>query len=590
MKLDNAVRIRDAVEPANGDRRFRDGDMPRQRSTTERRPEARVDARRLRSIIEQLADGIVIVDAEGLIRFANPAAAQLFARTVPELVGTQFGFAIAGHEPAEIEVVRPRSDAITAELRVVEVAWDGEPARLVSLRDVTDRRRAEERALQVERERAARAEAEAANRAKSEFLATMSHELRTPLNAVMGYAQLLDLGLGGSLSPEQQRQVERIAASGRHLLGLVNEVLDLAKIDAGRLVVHAAPAPAGDTADAAVTLAQPSAEARGLVLSARRADGAAPYYQGDEDRVRQILVNLLTNAIKFTDSGGSVTLEYGATETPDPDARLRPCERWVYFRVTDSGIGIPADQLSRIFEPFVQVKSGLTRPNDGSGLGLAISRRLARLMRGDITVQSTAGEGSSFTLWLPTAAARPGATPAEPGAPAAEPSRLQGLADIGEILMRELQPVLESFVRRIRAECPVTGAARLKFSQLADHVASYVADLAVMLIALEEVDGRPSSVLVDAVDIHRLVATRHGAQRARLGWTEAGIRCEYRVLSEELESVVRHHGEAIGTVAVEEAWAVITRLLGQAEETSLHAFTRASGAGDEHRATAADAE
>ena len=585
MKLDYALRADASKVPTL--RRRGPGDdgsaMPQERVTADQRRSSRVEERQLRAIIEKLADGIVIVGADGLIRFANPAAAQLFARSVPELVGTVFGSAIAGGAPAEIDVVRPGGDTITAELRVVEVTWEGEAARLVSIRDVTDRRRAEEHALQAERERTARAEAEAANRAKSEFLATMSHELRTPLNAVMGYAQLLNLGIGGKLSPDQQRQIERIAASGRHLLGLVNEVLDLAKIDAGRLTVHIAPASAAGTAEAAATLIQPSAEARGVALGSRPAGGAGEYYLGDEDRVRQILVNLLTNAVKFTDAGGRVTVELGHSSEPDADARLRRGGRYTFFRVTDTGIGMPADRLSSIFEPFVQIESGRTRTNDGSGLGLAISRRLARLMRGDITVRSSIGAGSAFTLWLPSASLDAGETVVVPvAAPEGSPP-LRGLADIGDILMRSLQPLLETFVRRLREECPAPGAASLRFSQLADHVASYLADLAGILITLEESGGQPSGLLVDAADIHRLVAGRHGAQRARLGWSEDALRCEYRVLSEEIERIVRQSEGAIDPASRDEALAVVARLLEQAEQTSLRAFATAGGATDDRR-------
>src|SRR5438105_323488 len=212
--------------------------MDGERAHADRRRDRRSEQGRLRSIVERLADGIVIGDAAGVIRFANPAAQELFGRSHKQLVGTPLGFPVVLGESAEVDVMRPGDGAITTELRVVDVEWGGAPAMLVSLRDITDRKRAAERERQLERERTARAEAEAASQAKSEFLATMSHELRTPLNAVIGYAELLDLGVAGALTTEQRQQVVRIRNSARHLLGLVNEVLDLSKVEAGRLSVH----------------------------------------------------------------------------------------------------------------------------------------------------------------------------------------------------------------------------------------------------------------------------------------------------------------------------------------------------------------
>lgn len=534
----------------------------------------RFQERQLRSIIEQLADGIVIVSAEGVIRFANPAAETLFARSARQLVGTQFGFPITSGAPAEIDVLRSGAEPVTAELRVVDVMWEGEPACLVSIRDVTDRRRADERARQVERERIARIEAEAANHAKSEFLATMSHELRTPLNAVIGYAQLLELGIGGGLPVGHQQHVERILASSRHLLGLVSEVLDLAKVDAGRLAVHDGVASAGGTADAAAALVQPSAEARAIALNIQDGAESDVWYEGDEDRVRQILINLLTNAVKFTEAGGEVSLAYGQTTEPEPAAQLPPNVAWTYFRVSDTGIGIPEEQISRVFEPFVQVKSGRTRSNDGSGLGLAISRRLARLMGGEVTVRSRMGDGSVFTVWL--RAARPeGRSPVEERVTSASTVvRLQSLSDVGEILLHELASLLATFVTRVRAECPAPGVEGLRFSQIADHVAAYLADLAGVLIALEDAAGQPSSVLADATEIHRLVAGRHGTQRARLGWTADAIRYEYHVLREEIERTLHRQGTSISAQALDEGIVVIGRLLDQAQQTSLRAFAR----------------
>jgi signal transduction histidine kinase len=543
------------------------------RAAADRRYQRRQEQRQLRSIVTQLADGIVIVGADGRIEFVNPAAEHLFGRRARDLLATPFGFAVANGEPASIDVVRPGGATVAAELRVVEITWEGEPARLVSIRDVTERRHAEERARQLERERAARAEAEAANRAKSELLATMSHELRTPLNAVLGYAELLALGVGGALGQEQHHQVDRIRASGLHLLGLVDQVLDLAKVDAGRLSVHIGSFPARATADAAAALIQPAAEARGITLVERAGDTEIDYV-GDEDRVRQILVNLLTNAVKFTDAGGAVSLEFGQTTQPDGQARLRGRGVWTFFRVSDTGMGIPADQLARIFQPFVQVESGHTRSKDGSGLGLAISRRLARLMQGDVTVQSTAGEGSAFTLWLPSPDVVASRSPEHARVEERDPARHRGLADVGEALLRELEPLLEAFVRRVRAECPVPGTATLKFSQLTDHLPSYVADLAGMLIALDEAGGQPSSVLADATDIHRLVAGRHGTQRARLGWNEAAIRCEYGILRAEIERVLRQRARTASDATIEEAWGIMSRYLQEAERTSIRALVR----------------
>ncbi|MDB4900540.1 MAG: sensor protein, partial [Gemmatimonadetes bacterium] len=202
---------------------------------------------RLRAIIESLADGIVIVDRHGVIRFANPAAARLFTRSPEALIGTPLGTPLTAGETTEMEIVRRGGGEIVyAELRVVETEWEGEPAELVSLRDVTDRKYAEERSRQLAHERDARLEAEAASRAKSDFLAIMSHELRTPLNAILGYSELIELGISGQLNDKMRDQIGRIRWSAKHLLGLVNDLLDLAKVEAGRLNVANGPAVAFD--------------------------------------------------------------------------------------------------------------------------------------------------------------------------------------------------------------------------------------------------------------------------------------------------------------------------------------------------------
>ncbi|HEX6306984.1 MAG TPA: PAS domain S-box protein [Longimicrobiales bacterium] len=246
-------------------------------------------------------------------------------------------------------------------------------------------------------------EAESANRTKSEFLATMSHELRTPINAIMGYTDLLDAEIAGALNDAQRDHLRRISASSRHLLGLVEDVLDLAKIDAGRITVVREPAPVLVPVRAAIDLITPQAHERDLVIGNRCRPDAEARFMGDSDRVQQILVNLLSNAIKFTEPGGSITVHCAFLRSPDDGAHLDGAGPWVAIMVDDTGIGIAPDQVAAVFEPFVQAETGPTRRKGGTGLGLTISRQLARLMGGDLTVVSTPGRGSCFKLWLQAA-------------------------------------------------------------------------------------------------------------------------------------------------------------------------------------------
>jgi signal transduction histidine kinase len=252
----------------------------------------------------------------------------------------------------------------------------------------------------------ARAEAEQANQAKTQFLANVSHEIRTPINAIIGYADLLETGLRGSLSDGQRQYVDRIRLSSDHLVGLVDEILDLSRIEAGSMTVGSEAGPIREVAREALDMVLPQARTKGLVMADDFAcEPTDATYLADRDRVRQILVNLLANAVKFTEPGGRVSLRCRIRDTAPSDSQLQGHGPWIGVDVEDGGIGIDAAHLSRIFEPFVQVDAGYTRRVGGTGLGLTISRRLARMMGGDITVRSRPGEGSCFTLWL---AAMPG--------------------------------------------------------------------------------------------------------------------------------------------------------------------------------------
>ena len=235
----------------------------------------------------------------------------------------------------------------------------------------------------------ARARADEANRAKSEFLAAMSHELRTPLNAIGGYAELIDLGVRGPVTPEQHEDLLRIRRSQQHLLGIINDLLNFSRIDAGRVDYDYADIALDEIFDAVTQMIVPQAAAKSIAFESYPC-GPAICVRVDRLKAEQILINLLSNAVKFTTSGGRVTLECATV-----------AERAVSVEVSDSGAGIAPDQLERIFEPFVQVGRSLTSMREGAGLGLAISRELARAMGGEISVRSTLGVGSTFVLELP---------------------------------------------------------------------------------------------------------------------------------------------------------------------------------------------
>jgi PAS domain S-box-containing protein len=252
-------------------------------------------------------------------------------------------------------------------------------------RDLTERRAAQERAISDARRVA---EAETANRAKADFLAAVSHELRTPLNAIAGYAELLALGLRGPVSQAQLEDLERIRRSQRHLLAIVNDLLNFSKIEAGKVVYSIEPVPLDELVGSVAGMVELQASAKHLKFAQH---GCAPNVvaRADRPKVEQVLLNLLSNAVKFTPPGGKVTVSCAV----DGDT--------VVLTVEDTGPGIPADKLETIFEPFVQLGRTFTTTHEGAGLGLAISRELARAMGGDLTVESRLGTGSAFTVRLP---------------------------------------------------------------------------------------------------------------------------------------------------------------------------------------------
>lgn len=427
--------------------------------------------------------------------------------------------------------------------------------------------------------------AEEAGRRKSEFLATMSHEFRTPLNAILGYSQLLDMGVLGPTTPAQNTHLERLQASARHLLQLVDDVLDVAKVDAERLEVRQDSLVTGASVVSAVSLVHPQATAKGIRLLDLGAAAPGVPFIGDERRVRQILVNLLSNAVKFTPSGGQVTVNCGATFEPDPGAQLgdpkieptrgeAPVSRksWAFIRITDTGPGIPMGFMHHLFEPFVQADGALTREKGGTGLGLAISRRLARRMGGDLTVRSKPGAGATFTLWLPirdedvretvaaltpapaTASADARRTPAAgvlwtfpAGNTQLDEASYAVLHAIGTSLSRDAEIIAERYVAAIRADGKFPGAQDLRGAQIRDHASPFIGLLASNLTVIGESCGRDPELLADGGHLQRLMAELHGAQRHRLGWSEADIGRETKLLITEVERSINASVDVVAT-------------------------------------------
>jgi PAS domain S-box-containing protein len=371
-----------------------------------------------RLLVDRVRDyAVFLLDPDGIVTHWGDGAERIKQWKPEEIVGQHLRVLYPAEEPPEDgtaedhlrhaaahgeyigEGRRRRKNGELFQARVVLTALrrDGELVGFSKIaQDLTGER---EHHLALE---AAMRAAQAASVAKSQFLANTSHEIRTPLNAIMGYAELLEMGLAGALSPQQRQYVSRIQRTSGHLLALINDVLDLSRIEAGH--VNAVGSRARCTRWCpALLLVEPQVRARRIAL----ATPAGTRRRTAATRAgAQILANLLSNAVRFTEPGGRVTVTCGTLDHPAPDASLSHAGPVTFIKVEDTGVGILPDQLDRIWEAFVQVDASRTRVIGGSGLGLTISRHLARLMGGDITVRSEPGLGSAFVVWLPAAEPR----------------------------------------------------------------------------------------------------------------------------------------------------------------------------------------
>ncbi|MFA5082570.1 MAG: ATP-binding protein [Hydrogenophilaceae bacterium] len=424
--------------------RHRLEDLVSQRTGELRRQQAFVEA-----VLENVADGIVACDERGNLSLFNHASREMHGIDVEELPPERWaeryqlyladGVTPMGKEDIPLYraflgetvqnqamVIRHRDGGKIDVVTSGQAMFDdlgGKIGAVVTLHDVTEQNRAK-----ADLQRAKEA-AETANRAKSVFLANMSHELRTPLNAILGFAQIM--ARDTAVEASHRRELETIDRAGHHLLSLINDVLEISRIEAGRTTIQNETFDLTETLAAIEDMIRVRADAKGLALKVTCHGELHPYVMGDAPHLRQVLINLLGNAVKYTDQG-----EVGL--------HVHPLDGDVRFEVTDTGPGIAADEQERIFQAFYQTEAGI-RKGEGTGLGLTISREFVRLMGGEIAVASAPGQGSRFSFTLPLPAT---------GAPepAGQPGRVTGLEaghPVWRILVVEDNPDSREFISRL---------------------------------------------------------------------------------------------------------------------------------------------
>ncbi|MBM4256734.1 MAG: response regulator [Deltaproteobacteria bacterium] len=332
-----------------------------------------------RALLQSHPDGIVVVDRDNLIQFVNSTAEIMLQRPAQTLLNTKLDFPVIVNEAGEVSVLGTAAELIIAEIRVSATVWEGAPSSLMTFSDISKRKRTED-AL-----RRAKEEAEAITQAKAEALATMSHEIRTPLNGIIGMADLLSLT---PLTEEQSDFSQRIKTNAHSLLNIVNQTLDLSKIEARKLTLEVLDFDVHTTLDSVSEIFTKECTDKNIDIAIIISHDVPSMLGGDPGRLRQILTNLIGNAVKFTENG-EVVIRVSVVEDTDSWALL-------HFAVSDTGIGIAADQIDCLFQSFTQVDASLSRKYGGTGLGLAISKQLAELMGGEIGVDSELGKGSMF--------------------------------------------------------------------------------------------------------------------------------------------------------------------------------------------------
>jgi len=358
----------------------------------------------LRNIIEKNVDGIIILDKNGILRFVNPAAEALLGQKAKEFIGEMFQFSVVAGEAKEFDIIRRDGETATAEMRVVEIDWEGESVNLASLRDITKHKQAEEAIRETDR-------------MKSEFISVVGHELRTPLTSMRN---AVDMVLGETAGPINENQRRFLAMAERNidrLTGIINELLDISKIESGKIRIEFKPFGLGALLDTVMAFLTSKTKEKSISIH-KEIPSDLPLAYGDSDKMEQIFINLLDNAIKFTPEGGEiyVTAKLVRSENLLGGTREKPKEVWseelgaqspeldgdfMEISVADTGIGIPPDELEKIFDRFYQVEKSPAKEIKGTGLGLAITKGLIEAHGGEIWAQSKVGKGTKFSFTLP---------------------------------------------------------------------------------------------------------------------------------------------------------------------------------------------
>jgi PAS domain S-box-containing protein len=383
-----------------------------QKHTAELEERVRQATAQVEDLYNNAPGGYHSLDGQGNLIYINDTELKWLGRTRAQVLGHSFAEFIAPHqveqfltrhlpviksgkstENLEYDLVRGNGTTLPILLKAVTVLDDAGNFVMTraTLVDITERKQAEQ-AVQFSRDQLdlANRELARASKLKDEFLANMSHELRTPLNAILGLSQSLSEQLIGPLNQRQLEAIAIVESSGKHLLALINDILDLSKIEAGNMTLDLEPVAVGSVCQTSLVFIKQIAHKKNIGVTSRL-DSAVEWIQVDERRLKQMLVNLLTNAVKFTPAGGKVELAVTGSHS----------QNTVQFSVRDTGIGIAPEDLTRLFKPFMQVDSSMTRQFEGTGLGLSLVMHMAELHGGSVTVESELGTGSVFTIILP---------------------------------------------------------------------------------------------------------------------------------------------------------------------------------------------